>query len=192
MRSKIRCDEKFYKILKFWRHLNNGLVVLNRGIRSSLGGFHWSSSSSLLNDSPIWHGSRRLRLQHCSATVARSWVSHPNPALQLSWAVPHVSERDEEERVKPLHWTVLLQCFLQWSRSRLETSQTGLNQAVQLQWIVPCVSETGGKEGMELLRWTVSLQYFLQWSRSRLEPSQTELVFFIWFSLLYPFFHYLD
>jgi hypothetical protein len=46
---------------------------------------------------PVWEGSRRLRLQHCSATVVRSRRSHPNLA---PWAPCYrvlVSERGGRE-----------------------------------------------------------------------------------------------
>jgi hypothetical protein len=74
---------------------------------------------------PVWEGFNRLRLHHCSVTVAWSRRSYPTQASTSPMNSACVSERQWGGEVKRLRATAALQCRWSWSRSRAKPSQTG-------------------------------------------------------------------
>jgi hypothetical protein len=77
------------------------------------------------DEGPVWEGSSRLRLQHCSVIIAWSRRSYPDQASRAPVNSAYVSEREEVGRVERLCATEALQCSWSRSRSGLEPSQRG-------------------------------------------------------------------
>jgi hypothetical protein len=105
--------------------------------------FDAMTNCDYIDSRPLWEGSRRLRLFHCSSTVA--WRSRSREAQKTSFSGSGgVSERRKKERENRLCATVLLQWPTKRSRSQLKPCQRGPQSAIPCITLRPCY-------------WTVSL-----------------------------------